>query len=242
MDRVVSSAQPRPASSATSSRQQQGQARAVGREGPPVGPRRAPVRPKRARHELGPLLPVVLVAQVEVVITPQALGHHEVVPLVARDLKPGSVAQSDAGVQCPGRDQQQPRRCPHEGPSRQAGLEDAQQSEERGDGDENERRGAAEKPQARQTLDQRVDPGHADRQHDAQRQIRRKASPAWRLHATEILTGRAAPGLTGSRSRHGQRTRGYTLARQTTARIRESEGFASCRLPRNLLTLPRPRA
>ena len=75
-------------------REEQGQARAVGRKGPPVGPRRAPVRPERAGHELGPLLPVVLVAQVQVVIAPEALGHHEIVRLVARDLEPGGVPQA----------------------------------------------------------------------------------------------------------------------------------------------------
>ena len=155
----------RPPQGRVGGRQQQGQARAVGRKRPSVGPRPAPVRPERARHELSPLLAVVLVAQVQVVITPQALGHHQVVRLVARDLKPGGVAQPDAGVECPGREQQQPRRRPREGdrPSGPTALEDAHQGEERGNGDENERCGATEKPQARQALHQRVDPGHADR-------------------------------------------------------------------------------
>src|SRR5207247_7470837 len=78
-------------------REQQRQALAVGGEWSPVAAGRAEMRRQRSRRVLEVVLPSQVVAKVEVVLPPEALGHQQVMGLVPRDAE-------TAGVPEPGRE------------------------------------------------------------------------------------------------------------------------------------------
>ena len=85
----------RPATQSVERREEQGQTRAVRGIGPSIRAGRPVVRRDRARRVLAPVLPRVVVAEIEVVLPPEALGHQQVVRLVAGDAQAQRVGEPD---------------------------------------------------------------------------------------------------------------------------------------------------
>jgi hypothetical protein len=104
-----------PAAERVDGREEHGQPHRVSGERTSIGPRRAPVWLDVGRRVLLHLTTRLVVAQVQIAVAPEALGHEQIVGLVAGDLQVRGVVHSDTS------EEDEARREESEGGSPEAG-------------------------------------------------------------------------------------------------------------------------
>jgi hypothetical protein len=142
-----------PAAEGVHGREKDGQADSVSGKGTPVRARRAPVRLDVGRRVLLHLPPRHVVAQVEITVAPQALGHQEIVGLVAGDLQVRGVVHPHGREEDEARHEESESGSPEPDERPESVAASPQRGHGAGENGEHDTQGAVEHPKGGQRVD-----------------------------------------------------------------------------------------